>query len=121
MAFQVLFGVLGIGLTVLVFVILGNPTAGGAYQAQLLPPFWRTLGYVLPLRCGHRNHQADSVFRRPGHRDPAGGDRRVAVIGAGVAIPAPRFHYHRALAIEYPTAGRGGKQPESEVPDAARA
>jgi hypothetical protein len=44
-----------------------------------------------------------------------------AVIGAGVAIPASRFHYHRALAIEYPTAGRGGKQPESEEPDPARA
>lgn len=44
-----------------------------------------------------------------------------AVIGAGVAILASRFHYHRALAIEYPTAGRGGKQPESEGPDPARA
>lgn len=44
-----------------------------------------------------------------------------AVTGARVAIPASRFHYHRALAIEYPTAGRGGKQPESEEPDPARA
>jgi hypothetical protein len=36
-----------------------------------------------------------------------------AVIGAEVAIPASRFHYHRALAIEYPTAGRGGKHSPS--------
>ena len=77
MAFQVLFGVLGIGVTVLVFVILGNPTAGGAYQAQLLPPFWRALGNVLPNGAGTRNHQADRVFRWSGHRDPPGRDRRV--------------------------------------------
>ena len=30
MAFQVMFGVVGIGIAVLVFVILGNPSAGGA-------------------------------------------------------------------------------------------
>ena len=52
MAFQVLFGVVGIGLTVLVFVILGNPSAGGAYQAELLPPFWRALGPALPNGAG---------------------------------------------------------------------
>lgn len=52
MAFQSLFGVLGIGLTVLVFVILGNPSAGGAYQAPLLPGFWRAIGQVLPNGAG---------------------------------------------------------------------
>lgn len=48
MAFQVLLGVLGIGATVLVFVVLGNPSAGGAYQPSLLPPFWRALSGALP-------------------------------------------------------------------------
>jgi hypothetical protein len=52
MAFQVLFGVLGIGVTVLVFVILGNPSAGGAYQPTLLPPFWRALSGALPNGAG---------------------------------------------------------------------
>jgi hypothetical protein len=52
MAFQVLFGVLGIGITVLVFVILGNPSAGGAYQAALLPPFWRAISSALPNGAG---------------------------------------------------------------------
>ena len=52
MAFQVLFGVLGIGLTVLVFVVLGNPSAGGAYQAGLLPAFWRAIGNALPNGAG---------------------------------------------------------------------
>jgi hypothetical protein len=52
MAFQMLFGTLGIALTVLVFVILGNPSAGGAYQPALLPPFWRALHGVLPNGAG---------------------------------------------------------------------
>jgi hypothetical protein len=51
-ALQTLFGVIGIGLTVVIFVILGNPSAGGAYQAPLLPPFWRVIGPYLPNGAG---------------------------------------------------------------------
>ncbi|MDQ0379016.1 ABC transporter permease [Amycolatopsis thermophila] len=52
MAFQVLFGVIGVGITVLIFVILGNPSAGGAYQTELLPTFWRAIGDALPNGAG---------------------------------------------------------------------
>jgi ABC-type multidrug transport system permease subunit len=41
-------GVIGIGITILVFVILGNPSAGGAIQPALLPPFWRAISSALP-------------------------------------------------------------------------
>jgi hypothetical protein len=51
-ALETLFGVIGIGLTVVIFVILGNPSAGGAYQASLLPPFWRVIGGYLPNGAG---------------------------------------------------------------------
>ena len=51
-AFQTLFGVVGIGLAILLFVVLGNPSAGGAYPAELLPPFWRTIGPWLPTGAG---------------------------------------------------------------------
>jgi hypothetical protein len=34
------------------FVILGNPSAGGAYQAPLLPPFWRAISSYLPNGAG---------------------------------------------------------------------
>ena len=51
-ALQTLFGVIGIGLTVVIFVILGNPSAGGAYQAPLLPPFWRAISSWLPNGAG---------------------------------------------------------------------
>jgi hypothetical protein len=52
MAFQVMFGVVGIGIAVLVFVILGNPSAGGAYQTELLPSFWHFLTNALPTGAG---------------------------------------------------------------------
>ncbi|MFJ3135953.1 DUF3533 domain-containing protein [Streptomyces sp. NPDC086843] len=48
MAFQVLLGPIGIALSVLIFVVFGNPSAGGVYPAALLPPFWRDLGPALP-------------------------------------------------------------------------
>jgi len=121
MAFQVLFGVLGIGVTVLVFVILGNPTAGGAYQAQLLPPFWRALGNVLPNGAGTETIRRIVYFGGQGIGTHLAVIVAWAVIGAEVAILASRFHYHRALAVEYPNTGRGAAQPTSAEPDAARA
>ncbi|WP_269855680.1 ABC transporter permease [Streptomyces sp. RPT161] len=48
MALQVLFGQLGVGLALLVFVVLGNPSAGGVYPSSLLPPFWSAIGQALP-------------------------------------------------------------------------
>jgi hypothetical protein len=47
-ALQVWSGLVGIGLAILLFVILGNPSAGGAYPAPLLPPFWAAIGPWLP-------------------------------------------------------------------------
>jgi hypothetical protein len=52
MAFQVLFGTFGVGLTLILFVVLGNPSAGGAYQAPLLSPFWRAIGSSIPNGAG---------------------------------------------------------------------
>ncbi|MBS2965756.1 hypothetical protein KGA66_22075 [Actinocrinis puniceicyclus] len=52
MALQIALGVLGIGVAVLIFVILGNPSAGGAYARALLPPFWRSIGAFFPPGAG---------------------------------------------------------------------
>jgi hypothetical protein len=76
LAFQVLFGVVGIGVTVLVFVVLGNPSAGGAYQDALLPPFWRAIGGALPNGAG-----TDAV-RRLVYFGGQGAPRDLAVIAA---------------------------------------
>ena len=52
MGFQVLLGTLGVGLTLILFVVLGNPSAGGAYPAPLLPGFWRAISPALPNGAG---------------------------------------------------------------------
>ncbi|GAB3496016.1 ABC-2 transporter permease [Flexivirga lutea] len=51
-AMEALFGIVGIGVTILVFVVLGNPSAGGAYQADVLPGFWRVIGPLIPNGAG---------------------------------------------------------------------
>jgi uncharacterized phage infection (PIP) family protein YhgE len=52
MGFQVLLGTFGVGLTLILFVVLGNPSAGGAYPAPLLPGFWRAISPALPNGAG---------------------------------------------------------------------
>jgi hypothetical protein len=51
-ALQTLFGIIGIGLAAVILVILGIPSAGGAYPAALLPPFWRAVSGGLPNGAG---------------------------------------------------------------------
>jgi ABC-type multidrug transport system permease subunit len=52
MALQSLFVIIGIGLAVLVFVVLGNPSAGGVYPPPLMPAFWRAIGAWIPNGAG---------------------------------------------------------------------
>ncbi|MEV4556030.1 DUF3533 domain-containing protein [Kitasatospora sp. NPDC049285] len=52
MALECLFDVVGIGLAVLVFVVLGNPSAGGVFPPPLLPAFWRAIGQWIPNGAG---------------------------------------------------------------------
>ncbi len=52
LALQALTGIIGIGLAVLVVVIAGNPSAGGAFPWPMLPPFWRAVGPWLPPGAG---------------------------------------------------------------------
>lgn len=95
MALQVLFGTIGIGLTVLLFVVLGNPSAGGAYQSALLPEFWRVIGGLLPNGAG-----TDAV-RRIVYFDGVGAGSEVvtvaayAAVGAAVAMLASLRHARR--------------------------
>ncbi|MFF7977042.1 DUF3533 domain-containing protein [Streptomyces sp. NPDC007905] len=52
LALQTLLGMLGTGLTILLFVVLGNPSSGGVYPSVLLPRFWSAIGQVLPPGAG---------------------------------------------------------------------
>jgi uncharacterized phage infection (PIP) family protein YhgE len=50
--FQVLLGTLGVGLTLILFVVLGNPSASSACPPPLLPAFWRAISPALPNGAG---------------------------------------------------------------------
>jgi hypothetical protein len=47
-AMQALIGVLGTGIAILVFVVLGNPASGGPFPIELLPEPWRAVGPLVP-------------------------------------------------------------------------
>jgi hypothetical protein len=51
-ALQSLVGILGTGIAILLFVVLGNPASGGPYATTLLPDIWRTIGPYLPTGAG---------------------------------------------------------------------
>jgi hypothetical protein len=52
LAFQGRFGVIGIGLTMLAFVVLGNPSAGGAYSQLYFRPFGGPAATLCPTAPG---------------------------------------------------------------------
>ncbi|MEV0189269.1 ABC transporter permease [Kitasatospora purpeofusca] len=52
MALQCLFDIIGIGVAVLLFVVLGNPSAGGVFPPPLMPAFWRAIGAWFPNGAG---------------------------------------------------------------------
>ena len=47
-ALQAAFGILGTGVAILLFVVLGNPSSGGPFPPELLPEPWQTIGPYLP-------------------------------------------------------------------------
>ena len=62
MAMQIAFGVIGIGVAVLLVVVLGNPSAGGAIPRSMLPPFWRAIGAFLPPGAGTDSVRSIAYF-----------------------------------------------------------
>ncbi|HEU5331526.1 MAG TPA: hypothetical protein VFU73_02145 [Actinocrinis sp.] len=82
---QIGFGIVGIGLAVLLFVILGNPSAGGAYARALIPPFWRAIGAFLPPGAGTDATRSIAYFGGQDTAQPLlilGGYALVGLVGA---------------------------------------
>ncbi|MCL3818080.1 DUF3533 domain-containing protein [Aeromicrobium wangtongii] len=63
-------GVLGIGVAIVLFVVLGNPSAGGAFPTNLLPPFFSAIGPWLPPGAGTSAIRGIVYFDDAGVRGP---------------------------------------------------
>ncbi|WP_199583144.1 DUF3533 domain-containing protein [Blastococcus sp. TF02-09] len=96
MSFQVLFGVFGIAATILVFVVVGNPSAGGAYRYELLPPFWRAVGPWLPNGAGVDALRSAVYFGGTGTAAALWIVVAWAVAGAALTVLAARIVHRRA-------------------------
>ncbi|MFG3349740.1 DUF3533 domain-containing protein [Streptomyces sp. NPDC048018] len=86
LALQSVFGIVGIGLAILLIVVAGNPSAGGAFPLPMLPPFWKAIGPYLPPGAGTWAARSIAYFK--------GNDMTVsmvvlsvwAVVGAAVTL-----------------------------------
>ncbi|MFG2719244.1 ABC transporter permease [Streptomyces sp. NPDC048416] len=96
LAFQGLAGIIGIGLAILVIVVLGNPSAGGAYPYPLLPPFWRTIGPGLPPGAGTWAARSIAYFKGESLSGPLQVLSIWAVLGAVVTVLLAGFRRDRA-------------------------
>uniref|UniRef100_A0AAU3H0D1 ABC transporter permease n=1 Tax=Streptomyces sp. NBC_01401 TaxID=2903854 RepID=A0AAU3H0D1_9ACTN len=63
LALEALTGIIGIGLAVLLVVIAGNPSAGGAFPLPMLPDFWRAIGPALPPGAGTWTARSIAYFK----------------------------------------------------------
>ncbi|MFF8954644.1 DUF3533 domain-containing protein [Streptomyces sp. NPDC014894] len=109
LALQGLAGIVGIGLAILLVVVLGNPSAGGAYPYPLLPPFWREIGPALPPGAGTFAARSIAYFRGNG----AGGPMLVL---AGWSVAGALITAVCALRRDAPSPADA---PESGPPSAA--
>lgn len=112
LAFQGLAGTLGIGLAILLVVVLGNPSAGGAYPYPLLPPFWRAIGPALPPGAGTYAARSLAYFSGNGAAGPMLVLSAWAVGGAAVTLACAVVR--RGRPAPEPTGGRpaaGGPGP----------
>ncbi|MFE7529577.1 DUF3533 domain-containing protein [Kitasatospora sp. NPDC057542] len=92
MALQCLFDIIGIGIAVLVFVVLGNPSAGGVYPAPMMPPFWRAISSWIPNGAGTSAARSVAYFGSTNLGLPVLVLVVWALIGIGVALLAVLRH-----------------------------
>jgi uncharacterized phage infection (PIP) family protein YhgE len=102
---------LGIGLTVIVFVILGNPSAGGAYQPALLPPFFRAISTALPNGAGTDALRRITYFGGHGINPELVVLASWVVAGTVLTLVASRLHVRGVSAPEPPRIGAFVREP----------
>jgi hypothetical protein len=59
-------GLVGTGIVILMFVVLGNPSGAGPWPREMLPAFWRTIGPWLPNFQGTNAVRGVAYFKNDG-------------------------------------------------------
>lgn len=108
MALQILLGTIGIGVAILAFVVLGNPSAGGPYPSMLLPTFWRVIGPALPPGAATTTVRNTVYFNGSATAGPLGVLAAYAIGGLAVSLLTAALLHRRAAA---PPATEGSPQP----------
>ncbi|MFE9249205.1 DUF3533 domain-containing protein [Streptomyces sp. NPDC007088] len=121
LALQTVFGIVGIGIAILIVVVGGNPSAGGAFPAPLLPDFWRAIGPALPPGAGTWSARSIAYFRGNALTGPllvlsawAVGGVLVTLLGTalrGRGTSAGRHYGVRRPVPEGPGQGPAGQGP----------
>ena len=91
MAMECLFGIVGIGLAVLLFVVLGNPSAGGVFPPPMMPAFWRAVGAWFPNGAGTDVARSIAYFDSTGIPVPLMVLIAWAVVGVAVTLVSVAF------------------------------
>ncbi|WP_055698389.1 MULTISPECIES: hypothetical protein [Streptomyces] len=95
LALQALTGIVGIGLAVLLIVIGGNPSAGGAFPLPMLPPFWEAIGPWLPPGAGTWVARSIAYFEGNAVTGPLLVLAGWAVLGVAVTIALSARHRNK--------------------------
>ncbi|MFF2508574.1 DUF3533 domain-containing protein [Streptomyces sp. NPDC058067] len=98
LALQGLFGIVGIGLAILLIVVAGNPSAGGAFPLPMLPPFWKAIGPALPPGAGTWVARSIAYFKGNAVTGPLLVLSAWAVAGVVITMAAAVFRGRRERA-----------------------
>jgi hypothetical protein len=109
--FQRLLGLAGTGIGLVVFIVVGDPSSGGATAPQLLPDPWRVISQTLPPGA------AVTAMRDMVYFHGYGATRALivlgsyAALGAILAIIADRIHTGAPASTSGAPAASGGQRP----------
>ncbi|MEU2562699.1 DUF3533 domain-containing protein [Streptomyces longispororuber] len=107
LALEELTGIVGIGLAVLLIVVAGNPSAGGAFPLPMLPPFWEAIGPALPPGAGTWVARSIAYFEGNAVTGPLLVLSAWAVAGAAVTLLAPKLRRRADRGAASPSGVRG--------------
>jgi hypothetical protein len=85
-ALQSAFGLMGTGLAILIFVVLGNPSSSGPVPHEMLPGLWRAVGPFIPIGATVETLRNVTYFPDAGNLGALAVLVVWAVLGAGVAM-----------------------------------